>query len=59
MENLGALSPAASRMRSLNNILAPIMLAVEIIQDDPTEVDSTSKLLETIAVSTRRGSDSW
>jgi len=54
MENLGAL--AGGIAHDLNNILAPIMLAVEIIQDDPAG-ESNVKLLETIATSTRRGSD--
>lgn len=54
MENLGAL--AGGIAHDLNNILAPIMLAVEIIQDDP-QSDTTGKLLDTIASSTRRGSD--
>ncbi|MGB8353517.1 MAG: PAS domain S-box protein [Chthoniobacteraceae bacterium] len=54
MENLGAL--AGGIAHDLNNVLAPIMLAVEIIQDDPLG-DSNGKLLETIAASTRRGSD--
>ena len=54
MENLGAL--AGGIAHDLNNVLAPIMLAVEIIQDDPSG-DSNAKLLETISASTRRGSD--
>jgi len=54
MENLGTL--AGGIAHDLNNVLAPIMLAVEIIRDDPLG-DSNGKLLETIADSSRRGSD--
>ena len=54
MENLGAL--AGGIAHDLNNILAPIMMAVEMIQNDP-HCDMNGRLLETISSSALRGSD--
>ena len=54
MENLGAL--AGGMAHDLNNILAPILMAVEMIQTDP-QSDANGKLLETIASSAIRGSE--
>ena len=54
MENLGAL--AGGMAHDLNNILAPIMMAVEMIQTD-SQADTDKHLLETIASSALRGSE--
>ncbi len=54
MENLGAL--AGGIAHDLNNILAPIMMAVEMIQNAP-QGDMNESLLETIASSAMRGSE--
>lgn len=54
MENLGALAGGVAH--DLNNILAPIMMAAEIIRDDPGG-KSSGELLEMIGAGARRGSD--
>ncbi|HWB61418.1 MAG TPA: ATP-binding protein, partial [Chthoniobacteraceae bacterium] len=54
MENLGAL--AGGIAHDLNNILAPIMMAVEMIQTDP-HCESNGRLLETISSSAMRGTE--
>ena len=54
MENLGAL--AGGIAHDLNNILAPIMMAAEMIRE-PVAGISTSGLVDTITLSAKRGSD--
>jgi PAS domain S-box-containing protein len=54
MENLGAL--ASGIAHDLNNILTPIIMAAEIVCEDP-ENKSRDELLETIQISARRGSE--
>ncbi len=54
MESIGAL--AGGIAHDLNNVLGPIMMAVEVIQNDPRNPGNAS-LLELVAASARRGSE--
>ncbi len=54
MESIGTL--AGGIAHDLNNILAPIMMAIEILKDTATDPQA-KMILETIEVSAKRGSD--
>ncbi len=54
MESIGAL--AGGIAHDLNNVLGPIMMAVEVIQNDPRN-ESNAGLLELVGSSARRGSE--
>ncbi len=54
MESIGTL--AGGIAHDLNNILAPIMMAIEILKEDLTNPQS-AKILQTIEVSAKRGAD--
>jgi PAS domain S-box-containing protein len=54
MESIGAL--AGGIAHDLNNVLGPIMMAVDVIQADPKN-ESNSGLLELIGTSAKRGSE--
>ncbi len=55
MESIGTL--AGGIAHDLNNVLAPIMMAVELLKRDPGNDPKRSRVLETIDISSRRGSD--
>ncbi len=54
MESIGTLAGGVAH--DLNNVLAPIMMAVEILQAKFSDEEG-KRILETLATSTRRGSD--
>ncbi len=54
MESIGTL--AGGIAHDLNNILTPIMVAIELLKETATDEES-SKILQTIGVSARRGAD--
>jgi PAS domain S-box-containing protein len=54
MESIGTL--AGGIAHDLNNILAPIMMAVQVLKMETTEPQLTS-MLETIEISSKRGAD--
>lgn len=54
MESIGTL--AGGIAHDLNNILAPIMMSIDILKAT-NDTPQTTKILETIAVSAKRGSD--
>ncbi|MBA4313192.1 MAG: hypothetical protein C0417_11245, partial [Chlorobiaceae bacterium] len=54
MESIGTL--AGGIAHDLNNVLAPIMLALEILRKKHTDADS-QRMLETMGTSAKRGSD--
>ena len=54
MESIGTL--AGGIAHDLNNILAPIMMAIEILKEDLRDTQSL-KILQTIEVSAKRGAD--
>ena len=54
MESIGAL--AGGIAHDLNNVLGPIMMAVEVIQNDPQNAGNAG-LLELVGSSAKRGSD--
>jgi len=54
MESIGTL--AGGIAHDLNNILAPIMMSIELLRENVTDAES-EKILRTIAVSARRGAD--
>ena len=54
MESIGTL--AGGIAHDLNNILAPIMMSIEILKDTTTDPQAQS-ILETIEVSSKRGAD--
>ena len=54
MESIGTL--AGGGAHDLNNVLAPILLAGELLQSDSATIDRSS-LVETIVTSARRGAD--
>ena len=54
MESIGTL--AGGIAHDLNNILAPIMMSIELLKSD-SDNPQTTKILETIEVSAKRGAD--
>jgi CheY-like chemotaxis protein len=54
MESIGTL--ASGIAHDLNNILAPIMMSIDILKSD-SDSPQTTKILETIEVSAKRGAD--
>src|SRR5581483_5182626 len=54
MESIGVL--AGGIAHDLNNILAPIMMAVQMLEDTAKD-DNTRTVLETLRVSAQRGAD--
>jgi PAS domain S-box-containing protein len=54
MESIGTL--AGGIAHDLNNILAPIMMSIELLRDNMHDEES-EKILRTIAISARRGAD--
>jgi PAS domain S-box-containing protein len=54
MESIGTL--AGGIAHDLNNVLAPIMISIELLQQS-VESDDARELLQTIEASTRRGAD--
>jgi PAS domain S-box-containing protein len=54
MESIGTL--AGGIAHDLNNILAPVMMSIELLKATATDPDASS-LLETIGISTKRGAD--
>lgn len=54
MESIGTLAGGVAH--DLNNVLAPILLAGELLQSDSATIDRSS-LVETIVTSARRGAD--
>jgi PAS domain S-box-containing protein len=54
MESIGTL--AGGIAHDLNNILAPIMMSIELLKETASDPQST-KMLETIEVSAKRGAD--
>jgi PAS domain S-box-containing protein len=54
MESIGTLAGGVAH--DLNNILAPIMMSIELLKESATDPDS-AEILETIEVSAKRGSD--
>ncbi len=54
MESIGTLAGGVAH--DLNNILAPIMMAIQLLKDMSDDPETT-KLLETLDVSARRGAD--
>jgi len=54
MESIGTL--AGGIAHDLNNILAPIMMSIELLKETSSDPQST-KILETIEVSAKRGAD--
>ncbi len=55
MEGIGTL--AGGIAHDLNNVLAPIMMSIELLKFDPNIDPRRSKILDTINVSCRRGAD--
>jgi PAS domain S-box-containing protein len=55
MESIGTL--AGGIAHDLNNILAPILLSIEILEDMSSENPEAKSILQTIAVSAKRGAD--
>ena len=54
MESIGTLAGGVAH--DLNNILAPIMMSIDILKSD-SDSPETTKILETIGVSAKRGAD--
>jgi len=54
MESIGTL--ASGIAHDLNNILAPIMMSIDILKSD-SDSPETKQILETIGVSAKRGAD--
>jgi nitrogen-specific signal transduction histidine kinase/ActR/RegA family two-component response regulator len=54
MESIGALSGGIAH--DLNNILAPIMMATQLLKETASD-DQAKRMLETIEVSSKRGAD--
>jgi PAS domain S-box-containing protein len=54
MESIGTLAGGVAH--DLNNILAPIMMSIDILKSD-SDNPETTKILETIGVSAKRGAD--
>jgi len=54
MESIGTL--AGGIAHDLNNILAPIMMSIELLRENMHD-DESEKILRTIAISARRGAD--
>jgi PAS domain S-box-containing protein len=55
MESIGTL--AGGIAHDLNNVLAPIMMSIELLKLDATDDARRTKILDTIHVSCRRGAD--
>jgi PAS domain S-box-containing protein len=55
MESIGTL--AGGIAHDLNNVLAPILMGIELLKQDVSNDPRRSKILETINVSCRRGAD--
>ncbi len=55
MESIGTL--AGGIAHDLNNVLAPIMMAIELLKQGDSDESRKTKILETIYVSCRRGAD--
>jgi PAS domain S-box-containing protein len=55
VESIGTL--AGGIAHDLNNVLAPIMMSIELLQMDSVDDPRRTKILETIYVSCRRGAD--
>ena len=55
MESIGTIAGGISH--DLNNVLAPIMMSIELLKLDSSNDPSRSKILETIEVCCRRGAD--
>jgi PAS domain S-box-containing protein len=55
VESIGTL--AGGIAHDLNNVLAPIMMSIELLQIDSADDPRRSKILDTIYVSCRRGAD--
>ena len=55
IESIGAL--AGGIAHDLNNVLAPIMMSIELLKLDPGNDPHRSKILDTIQTSSRRGAD--
>jgi PAS domain S-box-containing protein len=55
MESIGTL--AGGIAHDLNNVLAPILMGIELLKQDTREDPRRSRILETIHVSCRRGAD--
>ncbi|HEY4988548.1 MAG TPA: ATP-binding protein, partial [Opitutaceae bacterium] len=55
MESIGTL--AGGIAHDLNNVLAPILMAIELLKQDTEHDDRRTKILETIHLSCRRGAD--
>ena len=55
MESIGTL--AGGIAHDLNNVLAPIMMSIELLKLDPANDPQRSRILDIIQVSSRRGAD--
>jgi PAS domain S-box-containing protein len=55
MDSIGAL--AGGIAHDLNNVLAPIMMGVDLLKGDKNNDPRRAKILETIHISTRRGAE--
>lgn len=55
IESIGTL--AGGIAHDLNNVLAPIMMSIELLKLDPTNDPRRSRILDTIQASSRRGAD--
>ena len=55
MDSIGTL--AGGIAHDLNNVLAPILMSIELLKLDPTNDPGRSKMLDTIMLSCRRGAD--
>jgi PAS domain S-box-containing protein len=55
MDSIGTL--AGGIAHDLNNVLAPIMMSIELLKLDPGNDPQRSKILDTIHISSRRGAD--
>jgi PAS domain S-box-containing protein len=55
MESIGTL--AGGIAHDLNNVLAPILMAIELLKQDAEGDDRRTKILDTIHLSCRRGAD--
>jgi CheY-like chemotaxis protein len=55
MDSIGTL--ASGIAHDLNNVLAPILMSIELLKLDPAATPQREKILETIHLSCRRGAD--
>jgi PAS domain S-box-containing protein len=55
MDSIGTL--AGGIAHDLNNVLAPILMSIELLKLDPANDPARSKMLDTIMLSCRRGAD--